>query len=318
MIPLSKVAPELRRATGRMTRIPLPFGSNWGRRTLRWLTGLVPEAKPEDVRIDTPDDTPVGLRIYDPGGRNGGGGALLWIHGGGYIIGSPKQDDPFLIATARELGLLIVSVDYRLAPEHPFPAPLDDCHDAWTWMQAQALVLGIDPLRIAIGGQSAGGGLAAALVQRIYDEGGAQPAAQWLFCPMLDDRTAARTELDGIGHRLWSNRNNRSGWSCYLGQEPGAAELPPYAAPARREKMTGMATTWIGVGDIDLFHQEDRAYADRLREAGVAVEFVEVPGAPHGFEAWAPNTLITKKYLSDARGWLRAALDLSPPMAGPE
>ncbi|HEX7873467.1 MAG TPA: alpha/beta hydrolase [Sphingobium sp.] len=307
MIALSKVAPELRKATARMTRFPLPFGSNWGRRLLRRLFALTQEVKPEGVRIEVPANGPVPLRVYIPDERKGRG-ALLWIHGGGYVIGTARQDDPFCIATARELGIVVVGVDYRLAPEHPFPAPLDDCHAAWTWMQAEAVVLGIDPALTVIGGQSAGGGLAAALVQRVHDEGGPQPVVQWLFCPMVDDRTAADTSLDAIGHRMWSNRNNRSGWQCYLGQAPGSAALPPYAAAARRADLSGLPPAWIGVGTIDLFHDEDRAYADRLSAAGVETLFTPVPGAPHGFEAWAPGTSVTEDYLRGARDWLRARL----------
>jgi acetyl esterase/lipase len=175
-------------------------------------------------------------------------------------------------------------------------------------MQAQAVAIGIDPALIAIGGQSAGGGLAAALVQRVKDGEGVQPVAQWLFCPMLDDRTAARCDLDRIGHRLWNNRNNRDGWRCYLGREPGAPELPSYAAAARREDVSGLPPAWVGVGDIDLFHDEDRLYAGRLRAAGVDVIFRMVPGAPHGFEGWAADTDLVQAYLADARAWLRVRL----------
>ncbi len=311
MIPLSRVAPELRGATRRMS-VPLPFGSGWGRALLRKLLALARDVKQDVVRIDTPAGTPVPLRIYERWDRAAEqgveSGALLWIHGGGYVIGGPKQDDGFCIEVARELGIMVVSVDYRLAPEHAFPAPLDDCNDAWTWMQAQAVALGIDPARIAIGGQSAGGGLAAALVQRVHDEGGPQPVAQWLFCPMIDDRTAKRGDLDRIGHRVWSNRNNRTAWSAYLGRAPGAADLPPYAAAARREDVSGLPPAWIGVGDIDLFHDEDRLYAERLDVAGVDVTFVSVAGAPHGFEAWAAATDLAQAYLAGARAWLRGRL----------
>lgn len=311
-LPMSCVAPELRKATRRMS-VPMPFGTRWGRALLRGMFMLVPDVKQDDVRIDQPSDTPVPLRIYAPWERAQdasceGMGALLWIHGGGYMIGGPKQDDGFCIAAARELGIMVVSVDYRLAPEHGFPAPLDDCHAAWTWMQAQAVALGIDPVRIAIGGQSAGGGLAVALVQRVQDEGGPQPLAQWLFCPMIDDRTAARRELDDIGYRLWNNLNNRVGWSAYLGQEPGGADLPPYAVAARALDVSGLPPTWIGVGDIDLFCEEDCAYADRLRAAGVDVTVRIVEGAPHGFETWAANTGIAQAYLAEARAWLRTRL----------
>ncbi|MCE7795841.1 alpha/beta hydrolase [Sphingobium sufflavum] len=282
----------------------------------------MPQIRQKDVRIDTPSGTPVPLRIYEPweaqaDPQAGLGGALLWIHGGGYVISGPAQDDAFCIAVAREQGLVVVSVDYRLAPEHPFPAPLVDCHSAWTWMQAQAVALGIDPARIAIGGQSAGGGLAAALVQQVHDEGGPQPVAQWLFCPMIDDRTAARIDLDQIGHRLWSNRNNRTGWEAYLGREPGAVDPPPYAAAARRTDLAGLPPAWIGVGTVDLFCEEDRVFADRLREADVDVTFRLVDGAPHGFESWASGTDIAQAYLVEARAWLYERLVVqSPATAG--
>jgi acetyl esterase/lipase len=215
-----------------------------------------------------------------------------------------------------------VSVEYRKAPEHPFPAALDDCNAGWEWLQRNAVSLGISPARVAIGGQSAGGGLAAALVQRLHDAqstageptagepiaGGPQPIAQWLFCPMLDDRTAARLELDRVGHRVWNNRANRFGWSSYLGTTPGSPAVPPYAVPARREDLTGLPPAWIGVGDIDLFHEEDRAYAERLRAAGVEATLHVVPGAPHGFEAWAPKTNLSRAYVGSALDWLGPAL----------
>jgi acetyl esterase/lipase len=156
----------------------------------------------------------------------------------------------------------VVSADYRLAPEHPYPAPLDDCLAAWTWLQDNSPARGVDPTRVAIGGQSAGGGLAASLVQRVHDDpGAAQPVAQWLFCPMLDDRTAAERKLDATKHILWNNTSNRMGWRSYLGVEPGAASTPEYAVPSRRADLAGLPPTWIGTGDIELFYDENRAYA---------------------------------------------------------
>jgi acetyl esterase/lipase len=156
---------------------------------------------------------------------------------------------------------------------------------------------------VVVGGKSAGGGLAAALVQRLRDEG-ERPLAQWLFCPMLDDRTGARRDLDARRHRGWDNRLNRVGWRAYLGREPGAEVVPHYAVPARRENLAGLPPTWIGVGDIDLFHDEDAEYARRLRAAGVDTTVHVVPGAPHGFESWAPDTGFTRVYLGTARKWL--------------
>ena len=180
--------------------------------------------------------------------------ALLWMHRGGLIVGEAKQDDLYCSKLARDLGIFVVSVDYRLAPEHPYPAASDDCFDVWRWLVADAGGLGVDPERIVVGGQSAGGGLAACLAQRVLDEGGPALAGQLLQCPMLDDRTAAKAELDAIRHPVWDNRNNRFGWSAYLGQPAGDDVLRhSYAVASRRVDLSGLAPTIIGVGSVDLF-----------------------------------------------------------------
>jgi acetyl esterase/lipase len=224
------------------------------------------------------------------------GAVLLWIHGGGLVTGNAATNDRECAAFARELGIVVVSVEYRLAPRHPYPAALDDCYSAWNWMLAAARELGIDPARIAISGQSAGGGLAASLVLRVRDAGGIPPAAQALMCPMLDDRTGARLELDAIDHRVWNNRSNRAAWSWYLGQPAGSSTVPAYAAAGRCSSFVGLPAAWIGVGDADLFFEEDRRYAERLIEAGVSCELHIVPMAPHGFEMLAPEASLTREY----------------------
>lgn len=220
------------------------------------------------------------------------------------VIGSAAQDDAFCATTARELGIVVVSAEYRLAPKHPFPAALDDCLAAWNWFQNAAPRWQFDPQRIAVGGQSAGGGLAASLVQRLHDSGGVQPIAQWLFCPMLDDRTAARRELDAVAHKVWDNRHNRYGWRSFLNVEPGAEVVPAYAVPARRSDLRGLPPAWIGTGDIELFFEENRAYAERLSAAGVACTLDVVEGAYHGFESIARSARLTQDYLARARAWL--------------
>ena len=208
--------------------------------------------------------------------------ALLWIHGGGMVVGGAFQDHARCMALARDLDIVVLSAEYRLAPGHPFPAPLDDCHAAWRWLLAHGDELDVDTQRIAVGGQSAGGGLAAALVLRIHDEGGPQPAAQWLFCPMLDDRTVPRAEAAGEYTLVWTPKANRYGWASYLGAEPGVGTPPPYAAPARRADLAGLPAAWIGVGSVDLFHDEDVEYARRLTDAGVDCTLYVAKGMPHG------------------------------------
>ena len=174
----------------------------------------------------------VGVRLYRPAGGSGTGPGLLWIHGGGYMIGHAAQDDVLCRRYARELGATVVSVDYRLAPEHPYPAALEDCYSALTWLAA---LPSVDPARVAIGGASAGGGLAAALGLLARDRGELAPAAQLLVYPMLDDRTVDREGLDNAGLRLWNQSSNKFGWSAYLGDAD-----PEVAVPARHEDLSGL------------------------------------------------------------------------------
>lgn len=220
--------------------------------------------------------------VYDPVGRRAPSGALLWIHGGGTIMGIPEGSHARCSALARDLGIVVVSVGYRLAPEHAFPAALDDLNAALRWLHRGAHALGVDRDRVAIGGASAGGGLAAALAQRAHDEGGSPVCFQLLLYPMLDDRTVLRRDLDGRGRISWTPRSNAFAWRSYLGHRVGDREPPPYAAPARRSDLTGLPPAWIGVGDLDLFHDEDVDYAQRLRAAGVEVELRVAAGMYHG------------------------------------
>lgn len=300
---LHRVAPELRRAT---RSLPVPdVRSAWQRRLARIGGRLLPPVRGRGVRIVTLRADELRLRTYVPEGLAPLRGALVWAHGGGFVIGTPQQDDRLALRIARELGFLVVSPDYRLAPEHPFPAALDDLTAAWGWVQSRAAPLGIDPRQVAVGGESAGGGLAASLTARLLDEGGVQPCGQLLFCPMLDDRTAADRGLDAHRHWVWNNEFNRFAWRAYLGAEPGSESIPPDAAPARRFDLTGLPPTWLSVGDIELFHDEVVAYAGQLRAAGVDVTLQIVPGAPHGFENWAPSSAAASALLDGALDWLR-------------
>jgi acetyl esterase/lipase len=230
----------------------------------------------------------VGVRLYRPADSAGAGAGLLWIHGGGYVIGHPAQDDVLCRRFARELGATVVSVDYGLAPENPYPAPLEDCYSALTWL---AQLPAVDSARVAIAGASAGGGLAASLALLTRDRGEISPVAQLLAYPMLDDRTVDRAELDNPGLRLWNKSSNKFGWSAYLG---GAD--PDVAVPARRTDLSGLPPAWIGVGTLDLFHDEDLEYAERLKAAGVPCEVEVVKGAFHGFDGIVPKAQVSQAF----------------------
>jgi acetyl esterase/lipase len=228
--------------------------------------------------------------------------ALLSIHGGGFVMGRAAQDDGYCRTLARGLGIVVASVDYRLAPEHPFPAPLEDCYSALAWLMSQDEV---DADRVAIGGMSAGGGLAAGLAILARDRGELRPALQLLSYPMLDDRTVLR-DVDESDLRIWGNRNNRYGWRSYLGAEPGSEGLSAPAVPARCEDLTGLPPTWIGVGTHDLFVAEDLEYAERLRAAGVPCEVDVVDGAFHGFDRLAMRAPVSREFwLDQARALVR-------------
>jgi acetyl esterase/lipase len=247
--------------------------------------------------VDLPSGA--GARLYRPTAAAAPTAALLWIHGGGYLLGSPEQDDALCRRYVQRLGIVVAAARYRLAPEHPYPIPLEDCYTVLTWL---AGLPGVDADRIAIGGASAGGGLAAALGFLARDRGEVSPVLQVLSYPMLDDRTVG-PELDKPGFRLWNTRSNRFGWTSYLG---GAD--PAVAVPARRTDLAGLAPAWLGVGTLDLFCAEDLAYAARLNAAGVECEVHEVPGAFHGFDGLAPKAAVSQAYFDSTCASLRRAL----------
>ena len=240
----------------------------------------------------------VGVRLHRPAGVSQPGPALLWIHGGGYVIGNAQQDDLLCQRFTRDLGITVAAVDYRLAPEHPYPAPLEDCYSALTWLAALPAV---DPARVAIGGASAGGGLAAALALLARDRGEVTPTLQLLAYPMLDDRSASGPE--NPNYRLWSPKSNRFGWAAYLGNAD-----PNVAVPARHEDLSGLPPAWIGVGTHDLFHDEDLAYAERLTAAGVPCKVDVVPGAFHGFDVIVPKAAVSQAFFASQCASLRSAL----------
>lgn len=308
---IKKINPELRQV---FRFVPgIPFHRPWVVRLMNALTG---SAKP---RAETRDGVVYGQAMagtvpvltYQPEGGHSGG-ALIWVHGGGYLVGTARQDDDYAVRFAKELNIMVVSVDYRLAGEAPFPAPLDDCFAAWSWLLNSAADLGVDPARILIGGESAGGGLAATLVQRIASAGGPQPVGQVLLSPMLDDRTATNRALDDVKHKVWNNKANYAGWKTYLNAEPGADALPPFAAAARAGDISNLPPTWLGVGDADLFFEEGQAYATRLAASGVECEFLPCEGAPHTFNRIVPNATVSKAYMDGAMAFMARCLSAAP------
>jgi acetyl esterase/lipase len=269
---------------------------------------------PEDMLIDDVQvpgvngAPPVNVRLYRPRILNGVAPALLWIHGGGMVLGDHLQDEASNIAFARTLGITVASVNYRLAPAHPAPAAVEDAYAALSWLVEHATERGIDASRIAIGGASAGGGVAAGLALYAHDRGDIRPAFQLLVYPMIDDRTVLRTDMDTKNVRVWTPGSNRFGWTSYLAQEPGSADVSPYAAPARREDVSGLPPAWIGVGTLDLFHDEDLRYAERLAAAGVPCEITLVEGAFHGFDALFARKPVSREFWRNQAAALRGAL----------
>ena len=227
--------------------------------------------------------------------------AILHTHGGGFITGSALLEMSGLIDLARELDCVIVSVEYSLAPEAPWSVSMEQTYAGLLWLYRQAAELGVDQARIAVAGESAGGGHAALLAQTARDRGEVPLVFQCLIYPMLDDRTGSTWHpAPGLGCIGWDWDANRYGWRAFLGQMPGQANVPRRAVPARAASLAGLPPAFIGVGSIDLFAREDTAYAQRLTESGVPAELLVIPGAFHGFdkvmpEAWASRQLLAAR-----------------------
>lgn len=255
-----------------------------------------PDVASEDISIPGPsDDHELRLRIYRPVDAESSLPCLYWIHGGGMVMGGIEQDDPTCERIVDELNCVVVSVDYRLAPEHPYPAPVDDCYAGLEWVAENAAELDIDTSRIAITGISAGGGLAAAVALRARDDGGPELCYQMLIQPMLDDRniTDSSKQITDIG--IWDRDVNIRAWEAYLGDLSDADDLPPYAAPGRVEDLSGLPPTYLDIGTHDVFRDETKSYAERLIDGGVPTEFHLWPGAYHGYEAYAPDAQLTQE-----------------------
>lgn len=244
--------------------------------------------------------------IVDPTPSQKNKPVLVHMHGGGFVM----QDAmllPRIQGIAKDCGCVVVSVEYRLAPETRYPGALQDNYAALKWVHANAAELGIDPTRIAIGGESAGGGHAAMLALYARDRKEVPIIFQLLIYPQLDDRTGStRPAASGNGEFLWTAKDNQFAWSSLLGVAAGSANVPA-GIPARATDLSGLPPTWIGVGSIDLFAEEDKEYASRLKAAGVETNFVTVPGAYHGFDVVAPNAKVSQQFTASWRSALREA-----------
>lgn len=276
-----------------------------------WLAVNGPLPSAPDVRaVSVPlrDGAPaVRLRLYGLEEGTRGRPALLWIHGGGYALGLSGYDDFQCRRFAREVGCVVAAVDYRLAPEHPYPAGLEDCYAALSWLAADAEGFGIDADRIAIAGSSAGGGLTAALALYARDRKGPHIRFQMPLCPMLDDRNRTASSREITDPRMWDRAKNVKAWRMYLGAAADGQDVPAYAAPARARDLSGLPPTYMSVGELDAFRDETVEYAERLLEAGVATELHVFAGCYHGFDT-ALSPAISRRAQEEYVTALRTAL----------
>ena len=259
----------------------------------------------EDRNIPGPDGSPeVGVRIYKPVDVSGNLPGMFFIHGGGMIMGSIEGENLKAAMLCETIQAVVVSVEYRLAPENPHPAPVQDCYEALVWMSKNATELGFDPDRLAIVGGSAGGGLAIATALMARDQEFPKLCFQMANYPMIDDRneTPSSKEITDVG--IWDREANLEAWDWYLGGKPA----DEYAAPARAKNLSDLPPTFIDVGEIDLFRDEDIEFATRLLQAGVTTELHVYPGAYHASEAFAPDAELSKQIWAKRIEALKRAL----------
>lgn len=311
---LARVDPELRQGARGLLAQPFP------ELTPQDLVALRARIPPPPKALSSPDverrvipgfaDGPaVTVQLIGAGRGGKPRPALLHIHGGGFILGRAEDSTPLCQTIATELDCVVVNVEYRLCPETPFPGPVDDCYAALVWLHRNAETLGVDRDRIAVMGESAGGGLAAMVAIAARDRHEVQLRYQVLIYPMLDDRTGSvRRVPPFIGRIGWNEAGNRFGWSSFLGAPAGRGAPPHGAVPARVEDLRGLAPAFVGVGALDLFVEEDLEYAKRLVVAGVPTQFQLTPGAYHGFDFIAPQARPSKAFTAAWMGGLRAAL----------
>jgi acetyl esterase/lipase len=271
-------------------------GINTMMTSMQTVVPVFPDVVQTRYKIIAGDGTEIALRWYTKKGA-ASGAAVLYLHGGGMICGSVDLYNPLVSAYVDATGVPMLAVEYRLAPEYPHPTPVEDCYAGLRWLVAQAGNLGIDATRIAVMGDSAGGGLAAGVALLARDRG-LHLARQLLIYPMLDDRNVIPDALL-TPFATWTYDNNFTGWSALLGKNFGTGNVDPSAAPSRAHDLAGLAPAYIEVGELDIFRDEDIKYASRLAAAGVSTELHVHPGAPHGFEGFAPGSDVAKRAMAD-------------------
>jgi acetyl esterase/lipase len=272
--------------------------------TMRQNAVFAPVPAPDIERIDLTTDPngEVALTLLRPRDAPDDLPALYWMHGGGMVIGNRFMDNARLNEWCRALSCACVSVEYRLAPEAPYPLPLDDCDNGLRHIVDHAADLRLDPRRIGVGGRSAGGLLAASLGLRWRDQGLDGLGFAYLEYPMLDDRIATPSSaLDGLP--MWSRESNAFGWRSYLGERYGTDDVPPDAVPARAAELAGLPPTFISVGTADCLRDESIDFAARLCRAGVSTELHVYAGAIHGFDMFA-DCAVAKCAARDSADWL--------------
>ncbi|MGW0991627.1 alpha/beta hydrolase [Streptomyces sp. NPDC002486] len=265
----------------------------------------------EDRQVPGPEGEPdISLLICRPASAESAGPrpVIYHVHGGGMVIGNNRVGVDVPLTWARELDAVVVSVEYRLAPEHPHPAPVEDVYAGLVWTADHAAELGAAPERIVVAGASAGGGLCAALALLTRDRKGPQPIGQVLMCPMLDDRndTPSAHQMAGLG--VWDRTANETGWSALLGSRRGGPDVPQYAAPARAEDLTGLPPAFLDVGSAETFRDEVVAYASRIWQAGGVAELHVWPGGFHGFDGFAPQAALSQAARAAQVAWLERLL----------
>lgn len=248
-----------------------------------------------DVYVPNGDGTgQLRLRIYEPAHAEGTLPGIYWIHGGGFLFGVPEQNEAQSIRFVKDVGAVVVAVDYRLAPEHPYPAPLEDCYAGLKWFFTHAEELGVDADRIAVAGASAGGNLCAAVTLLARDRGEFTPAFQMPLYPMLDDRMETPSSTEPTDPRVWNPDANRYGWHAYIGDIAGTDAVTEYMAPARAEDLSGLPPAYSMIGTLEPFRDEVIDYMQRLAQAGVPVELHIYPRTFHAFEAVARGTAYSR------------------------